>query len=112
MIKKFFNDTYHQPYFLCLDMTEKDYEKSIQKHEPEYRINLAGVHGHTTRIDAGIYIWLRTKKGLGPLVHESLHAANFTLFDRGVRADIVNDEPIAYLQQWIFEKMVKHMGRQ
>jgi len=38
------------------------------------------------------------------LVHECVHAANYTLESRGVKSDFNNDEPQAYLVEWIFAK--------
>lgn len=49
-------------------------------------------------------IWVSSTAGLGALVHESIHAANFTLECVGVGADFKNDEAQAYLAQLIFEK--------
>lgn len=42
-------------------------------------------------------IWIRRADDLGSLAHECVHAANFTLQLRGVKADFDNDEPLAYL---------------
>ncbi len=110
-MKKIFNDLYHQPYVFLPAVTEEQYEKAIRKHDPKYVVNLTGMHGHTTRVDDCIFIWVRDDKlkGLGPLHHESIHAANYTLSDRGIKIDAINDEALTYLSQWIFEKCIKYM---
>lgn len=106
---KFFEDVYHQNFYFFPGYTEEQYEAFIRKTSPRYSINLSGVHGNTARDDNGIYIWTRSNNDLGVLVHECIHAANYCLSDRGIKSDAVNDEPTAYLAQWIFDKCKKHM---
>lgn len=106
---KFHNDTYHQDYYFFPGFTEDQYEAFIRKTTPRYSINLTGVHGNTARTDTAIYIWLRTNTDYGALVHECIHAANYTLSDRGIKVDAFNDEPTAYMAQWIYYKCEKHM---
>ena len=40
----------------------------------------------------------------GTITHESIHAANMIADNRGVLADFSNDEPIAYLAEWIADQ--------
>lgn len=56
----------------CIDLTKKD--------------NLATV-----------CIWVKDKKDYSALAHECVHAANFTLDNRGVLPSFENDEVQAYL---------------
>lgn len=62
---------------------------------------------------SGIFIWIKStdQSGLGALVHESIHAANFLLESRGVETDRGNDENLAYYAQWIFEQCHKRMRK-
>jgi hypothetical protein len=51
---------------------------------------------------AGKYVMLLNKGATPDVVaHESLHIANFILFDRGIEGDFKNDEAQAYLLTWI-----------
>jgi hypothetical protein len=43
----------------------------------------------------------------GTVTHESIHAANMIANDRGVIADFNNDEPLAYLSEWIADEVYK-----
>lgn len=53
-----------------------------------------------------IKIWTKRKTDLGSLMHECIHAAVWTLQNRGVLADWDNDEPLTYLAQEIFEAAI------
>lgn len=106
---KVFQDLYHQEFMFFPGTTEDFYEQTIRKANPRYSVNLTGIHGNTTRDDQYIYIWVRSTSDLGVLVHECIHAANYCLSDRGIKADAVNDEPTAYLAQWLFDKFKRHM---
>ncbi len=43
----------------------------------------------------------------GCIAHESIHLANFIADYRGFKADFYNDEPIAYLVDWITDEIYK-----
>lgn len=43
----------------------------------------------------------------GVVAHESLHASNFIFDRKGIEVDRENDEPQAYLIQWIANKCYK-----
>lgn len=45
----------------------------------------------------------------GLIAHESLHAANFILDYVGVKADYDNDEPQAYLLEWIVNQSTEFL---
>lgn len=47
---------------------------------------------------------------LGGIVHESLHVANHIFEMKGIHADETNDEHVAYLMQWVFERLNKIIG--
>jgi len=47
----------------------------------------------------------------GTIAHEAAHAAAFILGDRGVAPDFINDEPVAYLIEWITNEVYKHMKK-
>lgn len=46
----------------------------------------------------------------GTLAHEVVHIAGFILDRAGVRADFNNDEPFAYLTEYIYNKAVAFYG--
>lgn len=41
----------------------------------------------------------------GCIAHEAIHAANFILAERGVECHPRNDEPLAYLTEWMVDKI-------
>lgn len=43
----------------------------------------------------------------GAICHEAIHIKNFLFEDKGIRHDLVNDEPEAYLVGWIVEQAVQ-----
>lgn len=54
----------------------------------------------------------RRKIHHGTIAHEAIHATHFIAQERGIKADFLNDEPIAYLAEFItdhvYELMEKH----
>ena len=57
----------------------------------------------------GIVIWIESPQYLGALAHESVHAAKFLFNYKGVQPSNENDEPLAYLVQFIFENCYKRI---
>ena len=47
-------------------------------------------------------IWLKEKGMLDFFAHEIVHAISYTYKDKGIKYDIDNDEPQAYLMSWLF----------
>ena len=98
-------------YFLQSDSVTDAQEYRIEEIED------SGQHGYCFEVDGdedeGIFIWVREKgyQGLGGLVHECIHAANFVFKSRGVITTTGNDETMAYYVEWIFENCVKHIIR-
>lgn len=43
----------------------------------------------------------------GTIAHEALHVVDFILEDRGVQPDFINDEPSAYLLEWIVDEIYR-----
>lgn len=41
----------------------------------------------------------------GVIAHEALHLANYMAIRRGIALDVDNDEPIAYLVEWITDRI-------
>lgn len=52
-----------------------------------------------------IYIAVNDKTTTPMIVHECVHAANSIFRSCGIKLDIDNDEPYAYLLGWIYEKV-------
>jgi hypothetical protein len=46
----------------------------------------------------------------GIITHEALHLTNFILNERGVLFDYENDEPHAYLLEWIIDEIFKFLS--
>lgn len=47
----------------------------------------------------------------GVIAHEAVHTANSIARERGVQSDFLNDEPIAYLAEWITDEVYKFMAK-
>lgn len=52
-------------------------------------------------------IWIRNKKDLGHLVHETRHIADMVLMHRGIKTSQGNLEPPAYYQEFLFNEFMK-----
>lgn len=48
---------------------------------------------------------------IGTIAHEAVHVAHLIAEHRGVIPDFVNDEPIAYLVEWIVDEVIKLMEK-
>lgn len=44
------------------------------------------------------------------IAHEIVHLVNLIFLDRGIKPDLKNDEPQAYLTGWLTDKMYKFIG--
>lgn len=47
----------------------------------------------------------------GVIAHEALHLTNFLMNERGVHLDYENDEPHAYLLDWIIEQVLDFLSQ-
>lgn len=54
-------------------------------------------------------IWIRSKKDVGHLVHETSHIANMILGHRGIYQTEKNMEAHAYYQEFLFNEFIKIM---
>jgi hypothetical protein len=54
-------------------------------------------------------IWIRSKKDVGHLVHETSHIANMVLGHRGIYQRENNMEAHAYYQEFLFNEFMKIM---
>jgi hypothetical protein len=74
-------------------------------HSP-HKMRLAGGKCLMMESDQGriVIIWIRKKSDMASLVHECVHAANFTLDAINADPTFENDEPQAYLVEAIFRK--------
>ena len=62
---------------------------------------------HSEKRPFETWILLSPKPKLGEIAHEAVHAAHFLLKDVGVKITPDNDEPLAYLVQWIVDELTK-----
>lgn len=70
-------------------------------------INNDNDDGTTWKKRGIIYMWVRRKNDYPSLAHECIHAANYGLKARGVKISTSNDETLAYLVEWLFERCMK-----
>lgn len=86
--------------------------ESVRRQVPKLdeRAGVAGAAAavlHSDERPFECWVLLSKKPLLGEIAHEAVHAANFLLRDLGVETTMKNDEPHAYLVQWICEELTK-----
>lgn len=96
---RFVADVYQQEFFFLKYWSRKQFETTLN-------IDSNNSGGMTVLKDGIVYIWIEsiTGEGVSHLVHECIHAANFTLGIRGIKVSTKNDEAQTYLTQWIFHQ--------
>ena len=47
----------------------------------------------------------------GVIVHEAIHISNYIALERDIDPDFENDEPIAYLAEWITDEVYKFIKK-
>lgn len=53
----------------------------------------------------GVFMLFRPDASPGFVAHEAVHAANYIMAHKGLRADLNNDEPQAYLTEWVVDQV-------
>jgi len=92
-----------------------DFDK-IKKIDPEFRGDQSTLYAHSIHMPwgknkrDGYVIVLNFDNPSRPLypgtiAHETVHIANMVAGSRGVIADFENDEPIAYLVEWLTDQV-------
>jgi hypothetical protein len=96
---RFIIEIYQQEVLFLKNWTREHFEELLE-------VDSSNCGAMTVLKDGAIYIWVDKENGVdvGHLVHECVHAANFTLGIRGVKISTRNDETQAYLTQWIFQQ--------
>lgn len=87
-------------------------KKKLRKHVPEYKGETLYAHAIYTDWNGvqGFAIVLNFNNKFrkihhGTIAHEVIHITNFISDMRDIRLDLVNDEPIAYLAEWITDQI-------
>ena len=93
--------------------------KKLQKYIPDFEDR--DIYAHSYLADykgtQGYYIILNfdnkyRKIKHGTIAHEAaVHIPNFIAINRGIEPDFVNDEPIAYLAEWITDNVYKFLSK-
>lgn len=101
----FYCELYFQNFYFCPGWKRQEINEyfSVQIDE--------SARGVTLATGNGIIIWIESPKYLGALCHEAVHAAKFLFVQKGVIASNDNDEPLAYLVQFIFENCYKKIKK-
>lgn len=110
--KIFYCETWKMNYLFFIGVPAKKFTNYI-KDNFNYDVDVSDCVGNTSNIrdeKTGSdlqAIWIKSKKHLPELAHESLHAAINTLALRDWKFDFDNDEPLAYLTESIFRQALK-----
>ncbi len=101
----FYSDLYFQNFYFCPGWKREQIQKM-------FNVELdSSCRGVTMVTESGIVIWIEENTLLGCLVHECVHAAKFLFKQKGVISSNENDEPLAYLVQWIYENCEKKIKK-
>lgn len=79
-----------------------------KKYDIDY--NMSGYDGMAFRDNQKYIIAFSKITNTGIIAHESLHAVSYIFQDHVIKMDCENDEPIAYLLQWIVEECYKFLN--
>ena len=101
----FYCELYFQNFYFCPGWKRQELNEYFGVQIDEY------AKGVTLATGNGIIIWIESPKYLGALCHEAVHAAKFLFVQKGVIASNDNDEPLAYLVQFIFENCYKKIKK-
>ena len=109
-IKKFKCPLYGFKFHFFLGLTEDEVNQYLRERKSD-EIELDGCFGTCWQDKDHIFIWLKEEPKKKTLVarlhHEVGHATNYVAKARGIKLCPDNDEALAYLSQWIFEKCIK-----
>lgn len=110
----FYHDMYHFNFYFCPEFTKQEYERAVNENFPGVFYECEKfADGTTTEIimnDGRTAAFIHIKKcdDLSALVHECVHAAHVLMRHRGIKQDLNNDEPEAYLTEWIFQRCMDY----
>ena len=81
--------------------------KKIKLFQPSF--NTAYIYGHSLIGDSGEFILVLNPKSYekisaGTISHEAMHITNFIAEWAGIQPSFENDEAVAYLNTWVFDK--------
>lgn len=112
------NDTFCEGVTVLWPVDEKSLNKTLrrikwlEKSEPDLTFKSRAMHFHNHVI--GLHAIAISKpsferRDISAVAHEAVHCANALLERRGMRASpSENDEPLAYMVQWIVREVSKH----
>jgi hypothetical protein len=108
--KSAYNPIYKVNYYFCIGWKPEAFTKYIAKHF-DYKTNCGLSDGKTifATSDQGaiLLIWTRRKNDYAVLSHECVHAANYTFEHIGHKLSTSNDEPQAYLVEYLMTEALK-----
>jgi hypothetical protein len=103
--REWYCELYKFRFYFCIKWKPENFSKFMLKefnHKNDYS-NLGGVCVELS--EPGIVIWTHPSDNHDCyLMHESIHAANRVLNERGVAFEYLKDEAQAYLAELIFRK--------
>lgn len=94
----FYCELYYQNFYFCMGWKRSEMKKFFNVEIEEC------AKGMALNTPAGIVIWIESGEAIGACVHECVHAAKFLFAQKGIISSNENDEPLAYMVQWIFDK--------
>jgi hypothetical protein len=102
---QFYNDVYFQTFFFMPNWSREEIINTFHI-DPH-----TDAQGMVFEHDGAVFIWLRefSLKNLGYLVHEATHATNCMFQMKGQKISTKNDEPQAYMNQWVFDNCMKQL---
>lgn len=103
-------DIYNRTYFFMVGLTRDEANKELSK-RLKTRVDIGDIldcWGQVDKIEGeetAIYIFLHKLEDHSVIAHEIVHAASYTFEHAGIKMDVENDEPFAYLVGWLTKKV-------
>lgn len=108
-----FCETYRINIYFMPGFSQKEIDYAFKQNDWGEPLQISDGSGRTSIYRGRIFIWTKERKRnddlLATLAHETFHASSFILDDRGVLPSFENDEPQAYLHDWIFRQFLRYI---
>lgn len=110
-MKHVYLDLYNQNFLIFIGGTRDEHESSLSEYfGTKIELNTTECEGLVDVYKNTVLIYLRsgekTTFNLGTIAHEADHATSHVFKIRGIEADLDNDEPHAYLIDWIYRQIL------
>ena len=104
MIKKIKKTIYPVPVYCGANFTKEEYEKVFKRSWDDFLEENYCADAVCGSYQSGIFIGFIIPPSAATIAHECYHAANYIYKRIGAKIDMENDEPFAYLLDFLVEE--------